>query len=133
MNIIDIVLADRNDEVGQFPEFVELERSDTHASIRTVAEDSIDVDTDYRCVPIGLVDIIANAPVVATYEELPEHGIVARVRKDGTVANLLTFYKMGDARLYEWLFDEPTDGVRLLHGDSPLAVPTGNASTEEQS
>lgn len=133
MNIIDIVLAENHNA----SHFVEVERSDTHAGIGlsyTVHQEGDIVPISERRLHVGLVDIIAHAPVIATYEELPENGIVALVRKDNTVGNIVPFHKLGGVRLYEWFFDkEPFtsdhEQVRLLHGDTPLALP----STEEQS
>lgn len=97
-----------------------------------------DNDDKHRHYHIGLADIIAHAPIIATYEELPESGIVAFVRHDGTLANIITYDKLGGNRLYRWMFKHHKtttehDRVHLLHvGGLALPQPTGTASTEEQ-
>lgn len=136
MNIIDIVL----DSMGHpnHERFVEVERSDTHDSINLSFTPALLEEAHFRRVHIGLADIIANAPVVPSYEELPESGIVAFVRTDGTLANIILYDKLGSNKLYKWMFKHHKttadhDVVHLLHvGDLALPQPAGDASTEEQ-
>lgn len=103
MSIIDIVLH----EDGDTSHFVELERSDTHASIGTVAADTVEQLTGYRRVHIGLQDLINHAPVVA-FDDLPPMGVVVTA-----TGSIVQFDRRFSHKHYAFLRNH--EPLRLLH------------------